>query len=189
MKRIETDIEINEAFLPNSNLTYDIYYDGVVTFKAKLNALQNKGKVGVEFAPKELIYKMKHDLCYFTTEQKEQILEYRGLTLDDGFEASDVFMEKSFITLQLHITKDRFLDWYFEYGQDQEKTETRISLANSIISQMYGTGQGSYSVQELFDGCNQESIRAFFTQEFHMQTDDFDIELSDLGETYEINLV
>lgn len=90
---------------------------------------------------------------------------------------------------KLTITKGRFLDWYFNYGQDQENEELRINLANSIIDQMFKVGFGSMSVQELFDGCNQEAIRVYFTQEYDMQTDEFDIELSDLGIPYEISLV
>ncbi len=89
----------------------------------------------------------------------------------------------------LKITKERFLDWYFNYGQDEENKELRVDLANSIIDQMYKVGFGSFSVVELFDNCNQESIRAYFTQEYDMQTDEFDIELSDLGFEYTITLI
>ena len=91
--------------------------------------------------------------------------------------------------LELTIRKDRFLDWYFNYGQDQEQEELRIGLANSIIDQMYKVGFGSYSVQELFDNCNQDSIRAYFTCQYHMLTDDYDIELSDLKVNYSITLI
>ena len=38
---------------------------------------------------------------------------------------------------QLTITKERFLDWYFDYGQDQENLELRTNLAN--LHQMYGS--------------------------------------------------
>ena len=91
--------------------------------------------------------------------------------------------------LELTIKKDRFLDWYFDYGQDQEQEELRIGLANSIIDQMYKVGFGSFSVQELFDNCNQDSIRAYFTCQYDMLTDDYDIELSDLKVDYSITLI
>lgn len=91
--------------------------------------------------------------------------------------------------LKLTIKKDRFLDWYFGYGQDQEQEELRIDLANSIINQMYKVGFGSFSVQELFDNCNQDSIRAYFTCQYDMLTDDYDIELSDLKVNYSITLI
>lgn len=91
--------------------------------------------------------------------------------------------------LELTIKKDRFLDWYFDYGQDQEKEELRIGLADSLIDQMYKVGFGSYSVQELFDNCNQDSIIAYFTCQYDMLTDDYDVELSDLKVDYSITLI
>jgi hypothetical protein len=90
---------------------------------------------------------------------------------------------------KLTITKQRFLDWYFDYGQDQENAQLRVDLATSIIDQMYKVGFGSYSVQELFDNCNQESIRAYFTVEYDMQTETHDDELSDLKLSYELTLI
>lgn len=188
MKLIDTQIELNEDFIPNSNITYDIYYDGKLSFEARLSD-KNAGKVSVEDAPYVLNYEMIKPLSEFTDEEKEQILSYRGLTLKDGFEASDVFMEKSFTQLVFTIKKDRFLDWYYNYGQDQENKELRLNLAESIIDQMSKVGFGSMSVQEIFDTCNQEAIRVFYTQEFAYRTDDFDIELSDLGVDYTIILI
>lgn len=91
--------------------------------------------------------------------------------------------------LKLTITRLRFLEWYFDYGQDQENAELRIDLANSIIHQMQTVGFGSMSVQELFDNCNQGAIRAYFTEQYDMQTDEFDIELSDLEHSYTIQLI
>lgn len=91
--------------------------------------------------------------------------------------------------LELTIRKDRFLDWYFYYGQDQEQVELRTELADIIIAQMYKDGFGSFSVQELFDNCNKDSIRAYFTCQYDMMTDDYDIELSDLKEIYCITLI
>ena len=91
--------------------------------------------------------------------------------------------------LELTIKKERFLEWYFDYGQDKEQKDLRIDLANSIIDHMYKVGFGSYSVQELFDNCNQESIRAYFTCQYDMMTDEFDIELSDLNKKYSITIV
>ena len=87
---------------------------------------------------------------------------------------------------KLTITKKRFLEWYYQSGQDQENTDLKIDLANSIINQMFKTGVGSISVQELFDGCSEDAIRLSFTEQG--TEDDYDIELGDLGE-FEIQLV
>ena len=90
---------------------------------------------------------------------------------------------------KLTITKKRFIEWYFNYGQDSENKELRIDLANSIIDQMLSVGFGSYSVNELFDKCNQDSIRLFYTEEYAYQTEDFDIELLDFDTHYELILI
>lgn len=87
------------------------------------------------------------------------------------------------------ITESRFLDWYFFEGQDQEKVELRTELADSIINQMYTVGFGSYSVRELFDGCNQEAVRVYFTEEHLNDTENYDIEISDLEEDYKLTLI
>jgi len=89
---------------------------------------------------------------------------------------------------KLTITKGSFLDWYFNSGQDQEMEELRKHLADSIIHQMYSVGHGSMSVEELFDRCNQDAIKIGFTEQYNEETDDYDIELSDLSTPYEIEL-
>lgn len=89
--------------------------------------------------------------------------------------------------IKLTIKKSRFLDWYFDYGQDQENQELRVELANSIIDQMYKTGFGSCSVQELFDNSNHDSIRYCFTEE--CKDEDNDMELQDLFKEFEVTLI
>jgi hypothetical protein len=97
---LDSGIEINEDFIPNSNLTYEVHFDGVKTFKAVLEDNgSNDGRVGVEDAPKELVYELIKPMSDFSVGEQLQILDYRGLTLDDGFEPMDVFMESSFIKL------------------------------------------------------------------------------------------
>ena len=54
---------------------------------------------------------------------------------------------------------------------------------------MYSVGYGSMSVEELFDECNQESIRIGFTEEYDEQRDEYEAELSDLGIPYKITLI
>ncbi len=101
---IDTQIEVNEEFLSNSKLTYDIYYDGKLSFEARLtNHNAERRMVGVEDAPKVLEYKMNKPMKSFTDDEKVTILQYRGLKLSDGFYASDVFMEKSHVHLTTNI--------------------------------------------------------------------------------------
>ena len=93
-------VELNEDFLPNQNLTYTIEFDGVDRFRCQLEESNFDAKrVGVSTAPKTLHYTLDKPIEEFTDGEKLTILNYRGLKLTDGFCADDIFMEKSFITL------------------------------------------------------------------------------------------
>lgn len=97
---INSDVEIYEDFLPNSNLTYDVYFDGANRFIAELcQSNIDRRMVAVEEAPRVLVYELLKPMDSFDDGEKRQILEYKGLKLSDGFEPSDVFMEKSYIKL------------------------------------------------------------------------------------------
>lgn len=97
---IDTGIEINEEFIPNSNLTYMVEFDGVDRFCANLEDSDwNKKTVGYDIAPKSIHYVLNRPIEELTQADKECILEYRGLDSSEEVCASDVFMEKSHITL------------------------------------------------------------------------------------------
>ena len=90
---------------------------------------------------------------------------------------------------QLTIKKQRFLEWYFESGQNSENEELKLHLADIIINLLFESGKVVFTVEELFEMCNKEAIRAYFTEEFAYQTDEYDVELSDLGFEYKIDLI
>jgi hypothetical protein len=90
---------------------------------------------------------------------------------------------------QLTIRKERLLEWYFESGQDSENEELKLNLADIIINQLFESGKAVFSVEDIFEMCNKDAIRAYFTEEFAYQTDDYDTELSDLEFEYKIDLV
>lgn len=85
------------------------------------------------------------------------------------------------------ITVGSFLEWYFNYGQDQENTELREKLAETILDQLFKTGQGSISAQEIFDGCNQEAIPINYLEEFKQV--EIDKEIGDVLVNYEVKLI
>lgn len=99
METILEGVEINEDFIPNHNITYNVRWDN----KTQLfHCIKNKnvaGWVAYEDAPKIIKYKLTKPVEDFTETEKMIILDYRGLTLVDGFEYSDIFMEKSYIEL------------------------------------------------------------------------------------------
>ena len=81
--------------MPNHNLRYDIYHAGNTFYAILSDNNEPRGVVGREDAPKFLQYKIDKELDEFTEAEKIEILEYRGLSLEeDGFELMDVFMEK-----------------------------------------------------------------------------------------------
>lgn len=98
MELINTEVEVNEPVVTNDRITYDIYFDGN-NFVGKKNETE---EVIPDFdkAPDTLTWKLTKKLEDFTDEEKQTILDYRGMRLkDDGFELSDIFMEASYIEL------------------------------------------------------------------------------------------
>lgn len=87
--------------------------------------------------------------------------------------------------MELTITKTKFLEWYFESGQDQENEEIKTTLINEVINQLFKTGLAVISAHDLFDDCNQDAIRLSYTEQGNES--DYDTELSDL-DNYTIEL-
>ncbi len=69
---IDTGIEINEEFGPNSNLTYMVEFDGVDRFCANLEETDwNKKTVGYDIAPKSIHYTLNRPIEEQTQADKE----------------------------------------------------------------------------------------------------------------------
>ena len=98
---IDNQINLNLNIIPNANLTYSIYFNGLTQFIAELeDSYDNDNRVSVEEAPKLLLFSMDKPLSEFTDEEKQEILDYRGMNLEnDGFEPMDVFLESSHVKL------------------------------------------------------------------------------------------
>lgn len=89
--------------------------------------------------------------------------------------------------IHLTITEGRFLEYYFEYGQDSELQELKLYLAEQAISGLYDSGQYCISVQQIFDWCNKDAIRAYFTEQLD-DPEEFDLELGQLKFGYTLRL-
>ena len=93
----------------------------------------------------------------------------------------------------LKITKDRFLDFFYNSGQDQEMEELKNDLAQKVINGLYSNkGTFTIAVEDIFNECNQDSIRLSFCDgysEDECGEDNYDIELGDIEEGYTIKLV
>lgn len=93
------------------------------------------------------------------------------------------------------ITKIRFLVWFFETGQDQERGDLRIDLAERVIQQLFDNNVSTVTTEDIFNECNQEAIRLSFIEEFDDNGFDEklgrgydDIELGELS-NYKLKLI
>jgi len=84
------------------------------------------------------------------------------------------------------ITKHNFLDWYFENNYTEESTELRLDLAEKVISLLITKNNAVITTEEIFEDCNQESIKLAYLEEFD---DEDEGEVGDLGYDCEVNLI
>jgi hypothetical protein len=87
-----------------------------------------------------------------------------------------------------HITKNRFLEFYFESGQDSEIEELKTNLADNIIQKLKEDAPPNITVEQLFNDCNHESIKLSFLEQYKH---DFNVEgeLSQLKEKFKVVLI
>jgi hypothetical protein len=98
---INDNVEINEDFLPNSEIEYSVEFDGIDKFRATLlrNNYTHLDDDKYDNVPRILYYSLDKAVEDYTDEEKTEILAYRGLKLEDGFCADDLFLMKEGITL------------------------------------------------------------------------------------------
>jgi len=150
-EQINDGVELNEDFLPNSDLTYTVEFDGIDRFRCKLEQMNfDRKMVGVEDAPKTIYYKLDKAVEDFNDEEKQQILSYRGLTLEDGFGVDDIFIEKSNITfdgVDVKINTDVTHRVMFEEGESAEDFKSR-----SADIFLHSSGNNGYQDREDLGG-------------------------------------
>ena len=84
------------------------------------------------------------------------------------------------------IQKTRFLEWYFESGQDQENEEIRKELGEKVVNSLFREGFSHIITRDIFDICNQEAIKTHFLEEFD---EDSEKELGDLDDNCAVVLI
>lgn len=91
----------------------------------------------------------------------------------------------------LYITKQRFLEWYYEDGEGtQEHEALRLELAQKIIDSLFNDGHvATITTQEIFKGVNQDAIRLNFCVGYGDNDVVEDVELQDLGTEYTLTLI
>lgn len=92
----------------------------------------------------------------------------------------------------LYITKQRFLEWYYEDGEGtQEHEALRLELAQKVIERLFNDAHGvaTITTQEIFEGINQFAIRVSYLIEFDDEKEDDDRTLGDLKYEWTLNLI
>jgi len=91
----------------------------------------------------------------------------------------------------LYITKQRFLEWYYEDGEGTTEYESlRLELAEKVIERLKEGNSATITTEEIFnDMCNQKAIRLYFCVGYDEDTDRNDFELQDCGFEYTLTLI
>ena len=67
---------------------------------------------------------------------------------------------------KLTIKKGYFLEWYFNTGQDTEKTIMRLELANDIINKLFEIDKVTTSIDDIFEFANKDAIPLNYCEEY-----------------------
>lgn len=164
LKKIQTasDIAINQI---NKNIMNTIYNDvkGSVIFSSDNDAefVHFVRKIAVENDDEEISI-----TCI--GEAKDYIGEYC-----DNLRLTDMKV--------YHITKNKFLQWYFESGQDSEIQHLKEELAEKVLEMLFKNNTATITAEDIFENVNIESIKIGYLVEFE-DVEDAEGELSDVAE-------
>ena len=87
------------------------------------------------------------------------------------------------------IKKRRFLQWYFEDGQDTEIKSLKEEVLEKLLSGLFENNTATVTTEDVFNNCNKGAIRLAFLEEFEADENNYDTELSDLQEEYAVILI
>jgi hypothetical protein len=84
------------------------------------------------------------------------------------------------------ITKSRFLDWYFESGQDSENEAIRNELAEAMINSLIKNNTFTLNTNDVFENCNKSAIRLCYIEGLDVYDER---EFSELGKNNSLILI
>jgi hypothetical protein len=114
-------------------------------------------------------------ICGFTSEPSDfPDFWYRGL--EDNYEEP----------IEYKITKSRFLDWYFESGQDSENEAIRNELAEAMINSLIKNNTFTLNTNDVFENCNKSAIRLCYIEGLDVYDER---EFSELGKNTSLILI
>ena len=84
------------------------------------------------------------------------------------------------------ITKENYINWFFNSGSDQEQEATRKDLGDRLVERLLSGEDFFYSVDDAFNEVDVEVIPLSYLEEFN---DDDDREVGDLEEIIDLILI
>jgi hypothetical protein len=85
------------------------------------------------------------------------------------------------------ITKQNFLEWYFNTGADDEQESMRKDLGERVIESLINIGQSNIVIEEIFNECETSCIPLYLLEEF--EKDEDYKEVGDLEGIFNIELI
>ena len=86
------------------------------------------------------------------------------------------------------VTKQNFLEWYFNTGADDEQQDARTEMGRRVIDCLLSGEDFHCSVENIFNNeADLNCMPIHYLEEF--LDDDSGIEVDDIGEIVEINLI
>ena len=67
---------------------------------------------------------------------------------------------------KLHITKENFIEWYFNTGADDEQKDARYNLGEKVINSLTEGKIFSFSVEDAFNECEMECVSLDYIEEY-----------------------
>jgi len=83
------------------------------------------------------------------------------------------------------ITKENFLSYYFDTGDDGGQREMRACIGRDAVQSLRDKGEFTLDVKTLFEGCEQECIRVSYLENCEVE----DGEIMDLDHECEVILI
>ena len=75
---------------------------------------------------------------------------------------------------KFHITKQRFLQWYFSEDYTEESQAIREELAELVIKQLFKNNTSIITTNDIFENANKEAIKVYYLEEFD-ENDDYEV--------------
>jgi hypothetical protein len=85
------------------------------------------------------------------------------------------------------ITKERFLNWFFNTGADQDQDKMRVDIGYTAVEHLLDRNSFTITTEDVFDGCELSCVPLRYCEE--NEHSDTDLELGELEENWTLQLI